>query len=642
MFHPLLIEFWQENKDQLSIYNKPGGCGLASSDFLLFLKTRKGIHNANLVKTGYWNKDGEKVGGWVILDNPDYSLSSFTDNEIKQMKEKGYTPNKLQDRKDFVKEVNMEEDLKMVPHSWIEYQGNILDPSGFLPDGKGQFDNKISSKDKSRYIKFKQPIQVSRIKESIELLSEGVYASYKLSEDSAKALSQWMKESEILEPVSPEDLHVTTTYSKVDLDLKPSEIKNIVVSHKEFEIRTYGRALVLELESDVLEGIHKAALEAGASYEWSTYKPHITLSYNAEANENILPLLFPPTFDITLSHEEVAPLKEEFEMNKYYSFWGVIHIPDGKIILPTIRQRNDERLYSHSSLMKGNSPADFIRFYIEYKDKDNLVMSIEEIRNQDLESLSSLIYKSVKDLDEMLMKDKSKVTKLFELEENEYPILNKLSLEIENYKPHFYSYDTMKFDLLNKKAILNLISKFKIEEEFEMQEWYDFWGWIKSDGTLLLPTEADVISGKTYNHDVIAKRENVYYKDWARFAIETANPQVLAITYSNPRIRLTKETIENLVKGIKEIEQIIIKNSEEITDIFGKKVKLPTKLAVEIFNNDSLAEIPLATITPTKIINILREKGKMEIEEEAPANSVANIATYSKPMSFKTFRRKYK
>jgi hypothetical protein len=463
MFDPLLIEFWEERKEDLSIYKRPGGCGIASVDLLLFLKTRKGIYNATIVKTGYWAKDGvSKIGGWVKLDNPDYSLTSFTDKEKEEMKLQGLSSMKLLDRKKYVKNNNLEDELKLVPHSWIEYRGLILDPSGFLPDKSGQFDGKMSSKDKSRYIKYNKDVNV--IKESFHILSEGVYASYKLSKGSADALVKWIKESEIVDPVDKENLHVTTTYSKIDVDIQPSKMKDIIVSHKKYEIKTYGRALVLELKSDELQEIHKAALEAGASYEWSTYKPHITLSYNAEANENLIPLLFPPTFDITLSHEEVAPLKEEFEMKKYYSFWGVINIKDGTIILPTTKQKNVDKLHSHESLMRSGKYSDYIRFYIDRSDRSSLVFSIEEVRNSDLELLSSLIYKSSKEIDKMLLKDKNKIIKLFDVKEYLYPILDKFTLEIENYNPNFYSFDTIDFEKINQKKILELLSKSIIEE----------------------------------------------------------------------------------------------------------------------------------------------------------------------------------
>ena len=145
------------------------------------------------------------------------------------------------------------------------------------------------------------------------MILEGVYGSFKLTQASAKKLADWIIDSEIIEPIDTKDLHITTTYSKVDpkREILPSNKTNIILNCKEFSIATYGRSLVLEVTSDELEEIHKLALDAGASYDYDIYKPHITISYNAKANENILPLLFPPNFDLILSHEEVEPLKED-------------------------------------------------------------------------------------------------------------------------------------------------------------------------------------------------------------------------------------------------------------------------------------------------------------------------------------------
>ena len=149
-------------------------------------------------------------------------------------------------------------------------------------------------------------------------LIEGTYASYKLSKESAQKLSDWIERCEIIDPVPMEDLHVTTTYSKADVDIVPSN-KHIIIKKEDLTVDKLGRALVLRFISDDLQKIHDDAMDVGASYEYETYKPHITISYNAEANDNLYPLLLNGTldkdykidFDITLSHEEVEPLKEE-------------------------------------------------------------------------------------------------------------------------------------------------------------------------------------------------------------------------------------------------------------------------------------------------------------------------------------------
>jgi hypothetical protein len=200
------------------------------------------------------------------------------------------------------------------------------------------------------------------------MLLEGVYGSFKLTEDSTKKLSEWIKDNNVIEPVEDEDFHITTTYSKVDpeQEIIPSEKNNIRLDHKEFSIATYGRALVIEVESKDLETIHKSAIDSGASYDYETYKPHITISYNAEANENIIPLLFPPDFDIVLSHEEVESLN--------YNFWGWIK-PDGSLLLPTEKMRYSYNDYSHIDVLKKQQKSissydaayklNYIRFYVE-------------------------------------------------------------------------------------------------------------------------------------------------------------------------------------------------------------------------------------------------------------------------------------
>jgi len=236
------------------------------------------------------------------------------------------------------------------------------------------------------------------------MILEGVYGSFKLTQASAEMVAEWIIDSEIIEPIDTKDLHITTTYSKVDpkREILPSNKTNIILDYKEFSIATYGRALVLEVTSDELEEIHKSALDAGASYDYDTYKPHITISYNAEANENILPLLFPPNFNLILSHEEVEPLRERFEMSDWYKFWGWIK-PNGALLLPDETMRiaygewyNHDSLYNKYSKTSGGKFAAYDDGYIKFSldghavlniqcttltDKDLIVKGVDNIKN---------------------------------------------------------------------------------------------------------------------------------------------------------------------------------------------------------------------------------------------------------------------
>jgi hypothetical protein len=78
------------------------------------------------------------------------------------------------------------------------------------------------------------------------------------------------------------------------------------------------------------------------------------------------------------SHEEVEPLKEEFEMIGWYSIWGWIK-PDGNLLLPSDDMRRSPIEYNHGSLYNNYSKTKesytsafdkgFVRFQLE--DADN-------------------------------------------------------------------------------------------------------------------------------------------------------------------------------------------------------------------------------------------------------------------------------
>lgn len=270
-YHPLLKEFWGIiNSETKSDYCTINNCGIAAKDLLDWLENEKNIGFAERIRAGVVRKGKEYDGGFIKLDNS-----------------------------------------KLIPHSWVEFRGEILDPSGFTPEGDGQFDKLIQTKDpmerKSRYKILNSKGEI--INESVNIC-EKTYSSYKLSVESAEKLSQWIKDSEIIEPIAQEDLHITITNSEETVDIIPSE-KTIILKKEDFVIGSLGRALVLFVESEELEKIHASAIEAGADSKYDKFIPHISLSYNLEANENTYPLLFSPEFDITLSHEEVKHDIEE-------------------------------------------------------------------------------------------------------------------------------------------------------------------------------------------------------------------------------------------------------------------------------------------------------------------------------------------
>jgi len=145
-FDPLLIEFWKTHHTNLNHYFDRGGCGAASADLIQWLEDQKGIQTAELARTGIIKGD-KKLKGWFRADVPDLAIDSFTNQELAAMKKQGLNSNKKSDRILFVKNNNLEDEMKWIPHSWVELQGKILDPSGFYIDGKsGQFDKMVKNK----------------------------------------------------------------------------------------------------------------------------------------------------------------------------------------------------------------------------------------------------------------------------------------------------------------------------------------------------------------------------------------------------------------------------------------------------------------------------------------------------------------
>ena len=146
-FDPLLIAFWkQATPDQLAYYFVQDNCYGASQDFITFLENQ-GIGNAEIVPIGRVS-NGKKQYGWFHADEPDLHIDALETKDKVAMKQLGLDPRKKTDR---IKYINSDpairEEFTWIPHSWVEVRGQILDPSGFYPDGRsGQFDRMVSNR----------------------------------------------------------------------------------------------------------------------------------------------------------------------------------------------------------------------------------------------------------------------------------------------------------------------------------------------------------------------------------------------------------------------------------------------------------------------------------------------------------------
>lgn len=114
-----------------------------------------------------------------------------------------------------------------------------------------------------------------------------LYVSRPLTEGSAKRLAEWAAAQGIKNVVPPELMHVTVAHSKAEVDTgKLQALPTLLDVDTESRWLTGlgkdGKALVMMFRQPDLSARHKEFAAAGASWDFPSYIPHITLSYDTE------------------------------------------------------------------------------------------------------------------------------------------------------------------------------------------------------------------------------------------------------------------------------------------------------------------------------------------------------------------------
>jgi hypothetical protein len=96
-------------------------------------------------------------------------------------------------------------------------------------------------------------------------------------------LKTWAKEQGFKKMCAPSELHTTIMYSKKAFDwgdLKPQMTSHgILTGHRSVEPLGKEGAVVLKFSSPEFQKRWKEMLDAGASYDYDTLQPHITITY---------------------------------------------------------------------------------------------------------------------------------------------------------------------------------------------------------------------------------------------------------------------------------------------------------------------------------------------------------------------------
>ena len=117
-------------------------------------------------------------------------------------------------------------------------------------------------------------------------MSNGTYAKLVLNQESQNKITAIATLINLENYARPNDLHATVIYSRYEC----SDVENIPVALPikangvSFEIFTNAdktNCLVLLLDSLEMQDLHeKCKIEYGATHDYPSYKPHLTLSYD--------------------------------------------------------------------------------------------------------------------------------------------------------------------------------------------------------------------------------------------------------------------------------------------------------------------------------------------------------------------------
>lgn len=117
--------------------------------------------------------------------------------------------------------------------------------------------------------------------------------------------------------VQPDDMHVTIAFSREPIEWPEPRIDNISIPYhlgNQRSIALFGpekNCVVLRFDSQLLQDDWQRFVDAGASWDWSDYHPHITLSYQGFNRNGITPAQIPQYKGvIELGPEVFAPVSE--------------------------------------------------------------------------------------------------------------------------------------------------------------------------------------------------------------------------------------------------------------------------------------------------------------------------------------------
>ena len=147
---------------------------------------------------------------------------------------------------------------------------------------------------------------------------DGTYVSMDLTSEYKEMLDNFVHMNLGLEErVDPSTYHITIIYSRTPVPSAENYIGTegadtaTVVGYEVFPTKTDGKCLVMRVDYPFANLLNKQLTAEGATSDYDTYKPHLTIAYNItqEVDPKTLPL---PQFKLRFDRVKVAPLDPQF------------------------------------------------------------------------------------------------------------------------------------------------------------------------------------------------------------------------------------------------------------------------------------------------------------------------------------------
>lgn len=151
--------------------------------------------------------------------------------------------------------------------------------------------------------------------------SSGLYVAAYFDDETNQRIAKYLSDNNIPNPIKSPGFHTTIVYSKVPVDnFEPNHSIDLNVDTKDSTIEGWDtpsgkRCLVWHYESTYLQVRFAEAMDAGATYDYDEYKPHISLSYDIGPDFDVTKLPV-PDFPIYLMGEYSEPIELEYEIEE--------------------------------------------------------------------------------------------------------------------------------------------------------------------------------------------------------------------------------------------------------------------------------------------------------------------------------------